>query len=66
MTSRDLSDRRPTYVMDTPCLTRNYVIRYGEFFDVTRSETTDEGLLRTNMLLKIINTYIAKINEMTT
>ncbi|MEQ9504876.1 MAG: DUF3422 family protein [Hyphomonas sp.] len=58
----DLSDRRPTYIMDTPCLTRNYVIRFGKRFDITSSPSKKVGRVRLNELIDEVNAYIDALN----
>nr|WP_321442134.1 DUF3422 family protein [uncultured Hyphomonas sp.] len=62
---KDLSDRRPTYLMDTPCLTRNYVIRFGQPFDITASPSQAVGENRQVDLLTRLNDYIGLLNRET-
>ena len=63
--SRELSGRRPTYLMDTPCLTRNYVIRLGEMYDITDTPAATYGDGSRKRLIDLINDYIDRLNDWT-
>lgn len=60
-TSR-ISDRRPTYVLDTPCLTRNYMIRYGDHYDLTRSSNKHIRAEKFREIINKINSYIRALH----
>lgn len=66
-TSAILADRRPTYLIDTPCLTRHYVIRFGELIDpiaekgkrLKVAESWAAVLSQVNAYIEIMDAYRA-------